>query len=325
MEWLTKNPIADMPGPDFLIVYGVLTALTILFIRLKARKLDPTLETDLPPLPIPGKLSPIEISQLSGNASLTLGTIVFGLWNRGYLKVETPDKGKPYLTKADSYPDIEDLSPIERAIFVPFRNPNSNKASSSVAAHLATVKRFGKDLEPALQDELILMPEESRQAARQLFWQAAPWLIMVGGYKLVIALDKGKHNVGFLIAFLFAGMLGLAIATSLPRLTRRGKDFLNRMKLAFRDVPASSTYALAAEGYPADEKAVLGVALFGLSALSGTPLAAAWQWYVPAAAVSGCSAATGGWSSCGGGGGGGGCGGGGGGCGGGGCGGCGGG
>lgn len=322
MEWLTKNLIADMPGPDFLIVYGVLTALTILFIRLKTRKLDPTLDADLPPLPIPGKLSPIEIAQLSGNPAMTLGTILFGLWNRGYLKIETPDKGKPYLTKADSYPDIEDLSPIERAIFVPFRNPNSNKASTSALAHVATVKRFGKDLEPVLQDELIMMPEESKQAARQLFWQTAPWLIMVGGYKLVLALDKGKHNVWFLIAIIFAGILGLAIATSPPRLTRRGKDFLNRMKLAFRDVPASSTYALAAEGYPADEKAVFGVALFGLSALSGTPLAAAWQWFAPTAAVSGCSAATGAWASCGGGGdggGGGGCGGGG--CGGG-CGGC---
>ena len=319
MEWLTNNPIADMPGPEFLFVFGVLTALTIIFIKLKARRLDPTLEDNLPPLPIPGKLSPIEVALLSGDHSKTLGTVIFSLWNRGYLRVETPEKGRPYLTKAETYPDIEELTPIERAIFVPFRNPNSNRASDSVAAHLATIKRFGKDLEPALHDELILMPDESRQSARQLFWQAAPWLVMVGGYKLVIALDKGKHNVWFLVGLIFVGILGLAIATTLPRLTRRGKEFLDQMKLAFRDVPASSSYSLAADGYPADEKAVLGVALFGLMALKGPPLAAAWQWFAPATAVSGGSVATGA-ASCGGGGaGGGGCGGGG--CGGG-CGGC---
>ena len=60
--------------------------------------------------------------------------------------------------RAEIPPDINDQSEIERAIFVPFRNEKSNKATSSIQAHRATIKRFGNDLEPALQDELIDCP-----------------------------------------------------------------------------------------------------------------------------------------------------------------------
>ena len=268
MEWLTKNPIADMSGPDFLFVYGVLTALTIDFIRMKARRHDPTFETSFAPAPIPGKLSPIELAYLSGCPSKTLGTIVFDLWNRGYLEATVPKKGKTRLTKVSPTPEYEHLTPMEQGILLSFRDSDDTGGGRIFQKQRATIQRLGLDLKPALQEELLLMPEEAQRQARQLFWQAVPWLLMVGGYKLVIALEKGKTNVLFLISFMFIGLLGLIFASTLPRLTRRGADYLKRMKVAFRDAPGTANFAIG-DGMPADPKAVIGVALFGLGGTRG--------------------------------------------------------
>ena len=51
MHWLTHNAIADMPGPRYLLVYGSLVLITIVFVRIRVRRLDPSLELDLRPSP----------------------------------------------------------------------------------------------------------------------------------------------------------------------------------------------------------------------------------------------------------------------------------
>jgi hypothetical protein len=55
MHWLTHNAIADMPGPSYLLVYGILVVITLGIVRITTRRLDPSLELDPPT--VPGKLS----------------------------------------------------------------------------------------------------------------------------------------------------------------------------------------------------------------------------------------------------------------------------
>ena len=66
MHWLTHNAIADMPGPRYLLLYGSLVLITIVFVRIRVRRLDPSLELDPPT--VPGKLGAHQIAHLRGGA-----------------------------------------------------------------------------------------------------------------------------------------------------------------------------------------------------------------------------------------------------------------
>ena len=42
MEWFWHNPVADMRGPDFLLLYGSVLLFTLLIVVRRVRRLDPT-------------------------------------------------------------------------------------------------------------------------------------------------------------------------------------------------------------------------------------------------------------------------------------------
>jgi hypothetical protein len=53
MDWLVHNPLANLPGPAFLVLYGVVIAATLLWCWWRARAADPTTAQSPPPLPAP--------------------------------------------------------------------------------------------------------------------------------------------------------------------------------------------------------------------------------------------------------------------------------
>ena len=53
MDWLMHNPIGEMYGPHFLLLYGGVIAVTLLVCWWGVRSRDPT--ADLPALPVPEK------------------------------------------------------------------------------------------------------------------------------------------------------------------------------------------------------------------------------------------------------------------------------
>src|SRR4051812_25311996 len=73
MHWLTHNAIADMPGPKFLMVYGIFVLITTVIVKIKIRRLDPSLE--LEPPTVPGKLSAHQIAHLRGGAARVLAVV----------------------------------------------------------------------------------------------------------------------------------------------------------------------------------------------------------------------------------------------------------
>jgi uncharacterized protein (TIGR04222 family) len=233
--------------------------------------------------------------------------MLFDLWRRGFLEMVESPGGARQLVRARHGPMA--LDDCECDILSAFDTPQTLAGLPHQARLLASAQRRARALETTLRDELLLMPDTVRVQALVIAGLAAMGLVFLAGYKLAVAAAKGHHNIALLVASTILAVAATGLAGVLPRLTRRGADYLDRLRLAvngwsdrLREEPDAST----------SPTAVVAVALLGCSALAGTPEGDTWQTIGAAFDVSthsggGCGAGAG----CGGGG-----------CGGGGCGGC---
>ncbi len=322
MNWLFENPISELPGPLFLGLYAGVIALVIVEAIWRKSRADHSLE--LGPEPIPTKPDPVEIAYLRGGENEVTRLLVFDLIRRGYLQIETtPAKlgtvTDSRISQVADHPDLAQLRPIERDVFDFFQHSSKPEYLFKSGGLSSRIKGgTGVLVEKLREDQLITGPDQVSAAWR--FWLSGALMILAfGGFKFAVAIAKGKHNVAFLVLMAVVGLIALAFTCSVPRLTRRGRDYVARLRDAFEGL--KPRLAEAEETAPYDPAFVLVPAIFGVSALVGTPFAYAPTLFRTAAAQSsgGCGGYVGG---CGGAaaGGGGGCGGGG--CGGGGCGGC---
>jgi uncharacterized protein (TIGR04222 family) len=305
MSWLLHNPVADIPGPPFLVFFWVASAAVIWSVFLGVRRLDPSLGLDR--IPLDHKLTPFEIACLRGGGRALLHTMLFDLWRRGFLGIVEAKGDTRQMVRAEDGPDPSKLDKYEREILDVFETPRKLTGLLNEARLVALADRRALDLESPLHDELLLMPGEARSLARSVAWVAGTLLVLLAGYKLGVAMAKGHHNVLFLIVSTVLTVIGVAVAATLPRQTWRGSDYLDRLRRAFggwsdrlREEPGVST----------SPNAVLAVALLSNSALAGIPQGEAWLSIGTAPNASGS-----GGGGCGGDGGGSGCGGGCGGCG----------
>lgn len=316
MHWLTHNAIADMPGPRYLLVYGILVLLTIVLVRIRIRRLDPSLELDPPTAPGKLKLSAHQIAYLRGGAPRVLAVVLYDLCRRGYLQILQAAERGPMIGRPDGVGQLGLLSDFERTVFGEIKIPRPVVDLGKDERLAALTEQHCAELEEPLKDNLLMMPPECQREALGVGWAAAVCLLVLASYKIMVALAKGRQNVGFLFVLGITGAVAVLVAARLPRLTGQGKAYLDRLCLAFEDWPARIAGSPEAVTDPA---AVMAIALIGLPALAGTTMQAAWQPLMPKAEVSGCGVGGCGGSSgagCGGGGcGGGGCGGGCGGCG----------
>ena len=195
---------------------------------------------------------------------------------------------------------------MSRAVYTEFAIPQK---LGDVCKQLAPkMKELCAPLESRLNSNGLLSTEAVRARARQVLIALMTVIVGLGGYKLVIALSRGRTNVAFLI---FLGVVGFVLAGKIaraPRLSIRGKSYLKRLQ-AQLEGGKTAIHGVAGAG---DDSFALLVALFGFSLLAGTAYAGYMDTLTSRVPLSGDSI-----GGCGAGGG---CGGGG--CGGGGCGGC---
>ena len=315
MNWLLNNPISEMPGPLFLGLYAVVIVLVVAEARWRSIRVDRSME--LGPEPIPTKPDPVEIAYLRGGENEVTRLVVFDLIRRGCLRVEEKhnSSGKvaeTRIARTMEHREADKLSPMEvdaLDYFMIGRKPEALFQAGGLASRL---KRWSEPEAERLREAQLLSPWDRHGAAWRNWLGGAPMILAFGGFKFAVAMSKGKHNIAFLVIFTIVGLIALAIACKVPRLTRRGKDYMARLREAFEGLKPRLAEPAAPGTY--DPALVLVPAVFGVAALTGTPYAYAPGLFKSTAGTGG------GGGGCGGGGGG--CGGGGGGCGGGGCGGC---
>src|SRR5689334_2070897 len=84
MKLMMSNPLLDLPGPVFLLVYVLIITVAVAWVRWRVKTLDPT--RDLPTPLLPTEFDPAEIAYLRGGASELLRVTIVDLIARGYLR-----------------------------------------------------------------------------------------------------------------------------------------------------------------------------------------------------------------------------------------------
>lgn len=307
MDWLTNNPIANMRGPEFLFVYMFVALITIVVCYILVRQKDKTGE--MPELQMPQSPDIYEIAYLRGQENEVIRLALFNLTNQGYLKITTDT-----IEKGLVYPNQDLLSSIEKQVFAYCYSGAQAKDLFSGTLP-SSIKPYCDSYEKHLAAKHLLTSDETKQAAWGIGTAGALVLICLSGYKIVNALNHGRHNVGFLIILSVISLVALVFAAKPSRLSKRGKAYLENLKQIFANFSTKDDLRTDSPNYD-PSSASMAMAVFGVGILAGTSFDAFSLMFKRSASTGGCgsscgSCSSGGGSSCGGGGGCGGCGGGG--------------
>ncbi len=299
MDWLTHNPIADIHGPSFLLIYGVIALAVIAAAYRIVRSRDKT-GLCAPP-PVPSTLDPYELAYLRGGKNEVIRTALYALHQLGLIEV-IPAKwltGLRLVVGAGVH-RARELTALEERVLRSIDSPVA-------ASYLFQSKRLGSEVERLcepfrhkLESEELLRSDNVRQSALLIPFLASAVLVALSLYRILLAVNNG-WPFGFLVMLTMISLIlmwALVAPIARARVSDRGRAYLNRLQLAYA---GKRPAAPRSEQSPQPDLAAVGlVGLFGLGILSETPDAAFAGVFAKRAseAVGGCGAATGG---CGGG------------------------
>jgi uncharacterized protein (TIGR04222 family) len=288
MDWLIHNPVADMYGPAFLAFYVAAVFVTIVACWVARRALDWT--GPMQPPAIPAEPDPHEIAYLRGGENEVARSVIFTLVQKGALEVRH-EGDDLVVAPTSARPERRTLSPIERRTLDWFAAPQKVSRlfrADGLAPHL---KPFCAAYEQHLQRENLLPTREMLRGAWLLRCAAVLFVAGLAAYKLLIALSRGRFNIIFLVLLAAVGVFLVFKVSNFPRLTSRGRAYLERLQMAFERLkhraagspaPAyaaptqAGTQGVAPVGGDGavlaayDPTLPLLVGLFGVGALAGT-------------------------------------------------------
>ncbi len=245
------NPF-DLAGGQFLVFYLVTGILTVLIIKSKMK-----LEEANWQIPKLNLIDPYEIAFLRGGSKEALRIVVISLIDRGLIIVS--DKN----LKTKSPAAIDSVRrPIEKAVLKYF--------SSGLPAldmykdpHLEIVCL---DYQNALKKQQLVATGQVYASRRPLLFIGLAVLVGVAGVKILIALQRGRHNIGFLIALAIAFSVYLFVQYGSER-TGLGDRVLEDLKVLFKSLKDRANSIR--PGGATNEPALLA-AVYGVSALSAS-------------------------------------------------------
>lgn len=275
MEWLLDNPLANMYGPTFLLVYAALTVTLIVFHRYRIKSLDWTAKMPLPQ--IPSNPDPYQIAYLRGGENEVIRSVVFALTQRGYL-IHTKDflRNKSTFSKAGKMDDLHLLSKMEREVLYYFAEPKDAYEIFQSDGIADIVRNQCAAYEEKLVNEKLLTPPEVKSAAERNAGMAAIVILLIGGFKFIAAVSHGRFNVIFMIIIAVIGLITLYASTKIPRLSHRGRAYLEALQIAFYNLKTQAakkkeiTTMQPEHTFAAVDPLLLTVGLFGVGALAGT-------------------------------------------------------
>lgn len=210
------NPF-ELSGPSFLAVYGIFAAALLGLLALLRSRAERPRDGGL------NLANAYEIAYLRGGAEEALGAAVASLLDRRLLWSE----GLRLRAAPGALETTTD--PVERAILS--RTSDSEKASRLLAdpglKQVARAAHHG-----GLVDEGLL--PSAQQLSARLRASAVVLVLLFGSaiYKVALALQRGRHNVGFLILLALLAC-GLTLRSLLGRRTRAGDQRLAALRTLY--------------------------------------------------------------------------------------------
>lgn len=289
------NPF-NFSGPQFLFFFLIFIGVVNIALRMWQRHAEAN-----GPMPKLDMSDPYRIAYLRGGAAEALKVAAFALIDRGLLKLSNTND------ELTSAPNAEELvrRPIEKSVLALFRKSTEATRLFEDAELNPACKQYLQELTDAR-----LLCGGGPQPHRLSSVLAASGAIGgVAGIKLLLAIQRGKSNIMFLLILAAVG-IAFAWASMISRRSGLGLRFLKDQRTLFGRLQKQAQF-IKPGGGSAD--AVILAALFGLGALPAIAFPFVKKLFPQpsngdSGSSCGSSSSDGGSSGCGGGGGCGGCG-----------------
>ncbi|MDQ3748338.1 MAG: TIGR04222 domain-containing membrane protein [Acidobacteriota bacterium] len=274
MDFLFDNPLASMYGPYFLVFYSIFIISTVIGYRLLRSRLDKTAHFAVPP--IPHNPDPFEIAFLRGGANELARAVVFSLAQKNLLEFANSDKTSQINPTGIQF-DLRTLSPIERTTLGWFGITRDAKEIFHLKDGLTqTLKPYYETFQNRLEMQNFFPNEEMKRRNNLLMVKAFLIFGGLGAYKFIAALSSGFTNIIVIVVITVIGMFVLGIAAKMPRLTKLGKQYLERLQMAFDRIKPSNYNETSVQTkvpsatFAAFDPFLLSVGVFGGAVLAGT-------------------------------------------------------
>lgn len=243
------NPF-DFTGPAFLVFYIVLSILVIGGVVFLRRWFES------PQTPRIDLSDPLLIAFLRGGHSEAMRVAAVSLIDRGLLDCSDTRLQTAARARTESV-----RRPIEKALLEKFSSGDEAASMFSDWKLKSTCDEYEQKLK-----KVGLLPDDSVTLVRIVVFSSALLILAgVGISKLMLALERGRPNVCFLLVLVVVAIV-VAAKQSFPRLTESGKAMLQDVKHLFSDLK-DRAYQLKPGG--ATIEPMMLAAVFGVGALSG--------------------------------------------------------
>ncbi|MFN0207385.1 MAG: TIGR04222 domain-containing membrane protein [Planctomycetota bacterium] len=242
--------IFNLPGPEFLAFYTVLLAVSAaaLWFFIRSRESGPAVKLN-------NISDPYKIAYLTGGAAAACRLALAVLLHRENIKIS--EKSKCVATDCGR---LTITDPLEKKIYEYY----SNERDASAAVSSENIRAADHLYELDLTRAGALPAPEQRSFRNTAFFVTAIVLVGILVIKAIVALSRGRTNVGGLFMFTIATPFLLWFVTH-PRLTSRGTQLRKHLQQLFSDLRTrAKTNRSVFEGR---ESAMLG-AVFGAQLLS---------------------------------------------------------
>lgn len=228
-HFLLDNPIANMPGVWFLLFYAVTIVLVLVILSSNILVFIDDSVT-MPPLKIKADLDPYEIAFLKEGAVGVARAVVFRLVQRGYLEIQDEIK----ISQSPQTPSMEHLSSLEKAVYRYFNSPKTKSITFPSIALPADIKPWIEAYQRRSEEKHLTPSQTSRQLFQMIKWTCFAGILLLGGYKLLVAFIKGYDSL-FLWGLTGLGLYLIASVQYTP-LSHRGRKYLQQMESAYRNL-----------------------------------------------------------------------------------------
>ncbi len=265
MDLIFDNPLANLYGPYFLILYAVFIVTVAVAFGIAKRAAD---QSDRLPIPsIQPDFDPFEAGFLRGGENELARMAVLSLIKKEYLTIQKSGSAmRIKRTGKDASPMLSRIEADALAWIGTERSPAEIFKRGGLPAELAPHSR-------GLEQRLGQMQLINTAANRAAFvpYRIAGFLAVIGlgAYKFAAALVHGRSNLFFLFLLGIAGIIAVHYKSKLPWQTKLGSVFLERLRIAFGSPPPAAL-AGAQTGAAGADPLMLSVGVLGTGVLAGT-------------------------------------------------------
>lgn len=277
MDFLLDNFLTNMDAYAFLVLYLlslILSVLGVLSVRSLADKSERLSIPAIPPEP-----DPYEIAYLRGGENEAARSVVFALVQKGLIDIVNQEKVST-LVKPDAAVSVTGLNNLEQAAIDWLGGGReTGEVFNRESGLIQRLQPYLYSYQAKLETSQLLTLMEENWRIRKYAFATAGIFALLGGYRVFSSLAYGNFNVAFTVLIAIVGVIILVSVGRLPRSTKLGKQYLQRLQSAFEDMKYRSqapyirtgeTHVVPQASFAGVDPLLLSVGLFGSSILAGT-------------------------------------------------------